>query len=309
MVRYIGRRLIALLPILFGITLVVFMLVHITPGDPARTYLGIHATDESLKALRHAWGLDQPIPLQYLIYLSGLVRGDLGQSLYYGTSVRSLIAGSLVPTLFLLLLSSLLAAFVSVILALIAATKPETLVDHTIRAIPTVGLAMPTFWVGTILILIFGVHFGILPVGGYGTDIKSHLESLILPSVAIAVAIVPVLVRSLRAALLEALNMDYVAFARAKGLRPSSVLIRYALRNASIPAVNILGVTIGFLVGQTLVIENVFALPGLGRLMIQAIFKRDFPVVQGIALVFAILTMIVLLLTDVACDLLDTRAA
>lgn len=307
MVAYIGRRLLLLVPVALGVTVLVFLLIHLTPGDPARTYLGNHATPRALAAVRHQWGLDRPLPAQYGSFLGSLLHGDLGQSLYYGSSVASLITSRLPVTLLLLLLSAIFSVVLSVPLAVLAAAKRNTVLDHLVRAVPVIGLGMPSFWVGTILILVFALKLHMFPVGGYGDSFGNHLYSLVLPGITIALSMVPMLIRSLRTSMIEALNSDYVAFGRAKGLSATAVLTRYGLRNAGISAVSVLGINIGFLVSGTLIIENVFALPGLGSLMIEAILKRDFPVVQGIALIFAVITVLVFLLTDLAYALLDPR--
>jgi peptide/nickel transport system permease protein len=307
LLRYIGRRLVILVPVALGVTLLVFFSIHLVPGDPARSFLGDRATPAAVAALHREWGLDRPVPVQYWLFMSRLLHGNLGQSLFYQSSVASLIGGRLQVTLLLLLYAAVGAVLISVPLALAAARRPDGPVDHSVRAIGLVGIGMPAFWIGTILILIFALRLHVFAVAGYGTGLAGHLKSLVLPGLTIAISIAPLLVRSLRAAMIEALNSDYVAFARAKGAAAPVVLLRYGLRNASMAAVTILGINIGFLVGGTLIVENVFALPGLGSLMVQAILDRDFPVVQGITLVFAVIVVLVYLLTDVAYALLDPR--
>jgi peptide/nickel transport system permease protein len=305
--RYIVRRLLLLIPIIFGVTLLVFFSIHMVPGNPARSFLGEHATPSAISALDHAWGLDHPIPVQYWLYLGRLLHGNLGQSLFYQSSVSSLIVGHVPVTLLLLLYGAVGAVIFSVPLAALAAIRPGGAADHVVRIAGTVGLGMPSFWIGTSLILLFSVVIKIFPVGGYGTTWPSHFWSLVLPGITIAVSIAPMLLRSLRTSLIEVLGSDYVAFARAKGTGSKTVLFKYGLRNAGVAAVSVLGINIGFLVGGTVIVENVFGLPGLGQLMIQSILERDFPVVQGITLIFAIVVVLVYLLTDVAYALLDPR--
>jgi peptide/nickel transport system permease protein len=307
LLRYIARRLLILVPVVLGVTILVFFSIHLVPGDPARSFLGDRATPAAVAALHREWGLNEPIPVQYWLFMSRLLHGNLGQSLFYQSSVAGLIGGRLPVTLLLLLYAAVLSVLISVPLAMAAARRPDGIADHVVRAIGLVGIGMPSFWVGTILIIIFALRLHIFAVAGYGSGLIGHLESLVLPGLTIAISIAPMLVRSLRASMIEALNSDYVAFAKAKGATAPAVVMRYGLRNASISAVTILGINIGFLVGGTLVIENVFALPGLGSLMVQAILDRDFPVVQGITLVFAVIVVVVYLLTDVAYALLDPR--
>jgi peptide/nickel transport system permease protein len=211
-------------------------------------------------------------------------------------------------TLWLIGFGALLSVLIAVPLAAIAATHRDRLPDHVVRAVPLVGLGFPPFWVGIVLLLVFALHLGrLFPVGGYGHGFVGHLHSMFLPALTVALGIAPILVRSLRASLLEVLESDYIATARSKGLPERRVLVKHALRNAIISTVSVLGVNIGFLVGGTLIIEQVFAVPGIGQLMINSIFQRDFPVVQAVTLVFSVMVVLVYLLTDVAHALLDPR--
>jgi peptide/nickel transport system permease protein len=305
---YVVRRLIQLVPIVLGVTVLVFFLIHLVPGDPARTILGNHATPQKVALLHHEWGLDKPLPVQYWKFLGRMVRGDLGSSLFYSVPAGRLVVQRLPPTLWLIGLGTLFSVLIAVPLAALAATKRDRLPDQIVRAVPLVGLGFPQFWLGIMLLLAFGLHLGRgFPVGGYGNGVFGHVHSMFLPSLTVALAIAPILVRSLRASLLEVFESDYVTTARSKGLSEGRVLVRHALRNAVISTVSVLGVNIGFLVGGTLVIEQVFALPGIGQLMINSIFQRDFPVVQAVTLVFAIMVVLVYLLTDVVHALLDPR--
>jgi peptide/nickel transport system permease protein len=246
--------------------------------------------------------------VQYWRFLGRMVRGDLGSSLFYSVPAGRLVVQRLPPTLWLIGLGTLFSVLIAVPLAALAATKRDRLPDQIVRAVPLVGLGFPQFWLGIMLLLAFGLHLGRgFPVGGYGNGVFGHLHSMFLPSLTVALAIAPILVRSLRASLLEVFESDYVTTARSKGLSEGRVLVRHALRNAVISTVSVLGVNIGFLVGGTLVIEQVFALPGIGQLMINSIFQRDFPVVQAVTLVFAIMVVLVYLLTDVVHALLDPR--
>ena len=304
---FVGRRLLQLVPVAVGVTIIVFFMIHLIPGDPARTILGIHATPKAIAELHREWGLNRPLISQYWLFLDRLVHGNLGQSLIYGVSASSLILSHLPATLFLIVYATVLAIAISVPLAMLAASKRNGLRDQAVRAVPLFGLGMPPFWVGFLLIDAFAVHWRIFPVSGYGTSFGGHLVSLFLPSLTVAIALAPVVIRSLRASMLSVLGADYITTARSKGVPGSRLFIRHVLRNAIIPAITVLGINIGFLIGGTVIIENVFAIPGVGQLMINSIFQRDFPVVQGVTLVFAVLVVLINLLTDVAYATLDPR--
>jgi peptide/nickel transport system permease protein len=305
---YIVRRLLQMIPVIFGCTLVVFFMVHLIPGDPARTMLGVHATPQGVAQLHKQWGLDKPLWEQYTSYLGKLLHGDLGTSLFYELDVRTLIMDRLGPTLWLLLFATLLAVLIAVPLATLAATRKDAVRDQVIRFVPMFGLGMPPFWVGIIFLLVFSLNLGrLFPVGGYGHGFTGHIHSMFLPGLTIAVSIAPILIRSLRASLLDVLESDYITTARAKGIPERRVLLRHAVRNGVISMVTVLGLNVAYLVGGTLVVEKVYALPGIGSLMIDSIFQRDFTVVQAITLVFAILVVIVNLVTDIIHSLLDPR--
>ncbi len=305
---YVGRRLLQLVPIVLGVTILVFFLIHLVPGDPARTILGNQATPARVALVRHEFGLDKPLLVQYRKFMGRLVHGDLGSSLFYSVPAGHLVLERLPVTLWLIGLGTLLSVVIAVPLAVIAAIKRNRLPDQVVRAVPLVGLGFPPFWLGIMLLLIFGLHLGrAFPVGGYGSGFLGHLHAMFLPALTVALGISPILIRSLRASLLEVLESDYVTTARSKGIPESRVVRRHALRNAVISTVTVLGVNIGFLVGGTLVVEQVFALPGIGQLLINAIFERDFPVVQAVTLVFAVMVVLVYLITDVVHALLDPR--
>ena len=305
---YVFRRLLQVVPVALGVTILVFFLIHLIPGDPARTILGNHATPRNVALLRHDWGLDRPLPVQYEKFMGRLAHGDLGSSLNYGVGAGRLVRERLPVTLWLICFGALLSVLIAVPLALFAASRRDRVSDHVIRVVPLVGLGFPPFWIGIVLLLVFGLHLGrLFPVGGYGQGFFGHLHSMFLPALTVALALCPILIRSLRAALLEVLEADYITTARSKGLSERRVLMHHAFRNAAISTVSVLGVNIGFLVGGTLVIEQVFAVPGVGQLMINSVFQRDFPVVQAVALVFSLLVVLVYLMTDVAHALLDPR--
>jgi peptide/nickel transport system permease protein len=305
---YVGRRLLALLPILLGISILVFLLVHLIPGTPAVTILGNKATPERVALLEHEWGLDRPLPAQYANFVGRIVRGDLGQSLFYDVPAGSLVMQKLPITLFLIALGGLFALIIAVPLSVLAATKRDRVPDHVVRAVPLVGLGFPPFWIGFVLLLVFAIRIPLFPVGDYGQGgFLDHLYHMVLPGLTVALAIAPILIRSLRASLLEVLGADYITTARSKGLAERRVLTRHGLRNAVISMVAVLGVNLAYLVGGTVIIEKVFNLGGAGQLMVDSIFQRDFPVVQAATLVFAVIVVLIYLATDVAQALLDPR--
>jgi peptide/nickel transport system permease protein len=306
---FVGRRLLQLVPVAIGVTIVVFFMIHLIPGDPALTILGIHATPHTIALLRSEWGLNRPLISQYWLFMDRILHGNLGQSLIYGVPARTLILQALPKTLWLITYAAVIAVLISVPLSMIAATKKDGVRDHVVRAVPLVGLGMPAFLIGYLLIIIFAINLHWFPVSGYGTDFTSHLYYMFLPALTVAIALSPVVIRSLRAGMLSVLGADYITTARSKGVPSRRLFVRHVLRNAVIPAITVLGINIGFLIGGTVIIENVFDIPGIGQLMINAIFERDFPVVQGVTLVFAILVVLVNLLADVAYASLDPRVS
>ena len=305
---YILRRLLQAIPVVIGVTVIVFFMIHLVPGDPARTMLGLHATPKKVALLHHQWGLDRSLPAQYELFMKRLLHGNLGTSLIYGVSAWSLIWGRLPVTLWLIGYGTVLAILIAIPLAVLAASRKDAVRDQAVRAVPLIGLGFPPFWLGIMMLLAFGLHLGrLFPVGGYGTGPVGHLHSMFLPALTVALGISPILIRSLRASLLQVLESDYITTARSKGISERRVLLRHALRNAVVSTVSVLGVNIGFLVGGTVVIEQVFAIPGIGQLMISSVFQRDFPVVQGVTLIFGIMVVLVYLATDVLHSLLDPR--
>jgi peptide/nickel transport system permease protein len=304
---FVFRRLLLLVPVAVGVTIIVFFMVHLIPGDPARTILGIHATPKAIAILHREWGLNRPLLSQYWLFIDRLFHGNLGTSLYYGQPAASLIFGRLPATLWLIVYAAVLAIVISVPLAMLAASKKNGIRDHLVRVVPLLGLGMPPFWVGLLLQLGLAISIHAFPVTGYGSGIPGHLRSMFLPSLTVAIALTPVVIRSLRTSMIGVLGADYITTARSKGVPGRRLFVRHVLRNAVIPAVTVLGINIGFLIGGTLIVENVFAVPGIGSLMIQAIFNRDFPIVQGVTLVFGVMVVLVNLLTDIAYASLDPR--
>jgi peptide/nickel transport system permease protein len=293
--------------VLLGISLIVFFLIRLIPGDPAATLLGTHATPTAIRELRDQLGLNRPLWSQYLTFLGRLIHGNLGFSYFYDVSVTSLIGTSLPVTLWLLVAGVVCTIVIAVPLAVLAAARRGGIADNIIRAVPVAGLGLPVFWVGIMLILIFGLKLHWVPVAGFGNSFPQHVRSIILPGITIALTLAPILIRSLRASMIEVLGSDFIVTAQAKGISTARVVLGHALRNAAISSVTVLGVNIAYLTGSTLVVERVYSLPGIGQQMINSILSRDFPTVQGITLVFAILVVIVNLLTDVTHAALDPR--
>ncbi len=296
-----------MIPILFGLTLVIFLMLHLVPGDPAVIMLGNKATDENVERLRENLGLDKPLPLQYVTYLTNLAQGDLGESFVYRQEVRGIVLERIPVTLLLTTYAAILALFITIPLATIGAYRRDRPADHAVRGFLLVGLAMPQFWVGINLLLIFSVKYHIFPAGGYGATFADHIKHLFLPALTIAIAMSAVLVRNLRSSLIDTLSSDHVRTARAKGLQARTILQWHVLRNSSLSTVTILGVYMSFLIGGSVIIEQIFAIPGLGQLLIRSIFGRDYPVVQAITLIYGVLVISVNLFVDLLYAQLDPR--
>lgn len=309
LLAFLRRRFLQMIPVLLGISLITFFMIHLIPGDPARNMLGPRATPERVAELRQSLGLDEPLWSQYRRFLTGVVRGDLGTSLYYRQAVAPLVLERLPATVFLIVYSTVIALIVAIPLGIVAALRRNTWIDQAIRTISLITLAMPAFWLGVLFILYFGLYRGWFPVGGYGETFREHLHHLFLPSLTIALAMAPILIRSLRSSMVGNLRAQYATTARAKGLTDSRVVIGHVLRPSLISTVTVLGVNLGFLVGSTVIIETVFAIPGLGFLMVSSIQTRDYPVIQAVTLVMAVLVVTVNLLTDMTYALLDPRVS
>jgi peptide/nickel transport system permease protein len=306
---FLRRRFVQMIPVLLGISLITFFMIHLIPGDPARNMLGPRATPERVAELRQALGLDEPLWSQYRRFLTGLVRGDLGTSLYYRQAVGPLVLERLPATVFLIVYSAVIALIVAIPLGIVAAVRRNSWIDQVIRTVSLITLAMPAFWLGVLFILYFGLYHGWFPVGGYGDTFRDHLHHLFLPSLTIALAMAPILIRSLRSSMVGNLRAQYATTARAKGLTDRRVVTGHVLRPSLISTVTVLGVNLGFLIGSTVIIETVFAIPGLGFLMVSSIQTRDYPVIQAVTLVMAVLVITVNLLTDMTYALLDPRVS
>jgi peptide/nickel transport system permease protein len=307
---YTLRRLAQLVPVAVGVTMVTFLLVHLIPGDPAVSVLGARATPQLIAELHKQWGLDRSLPEQYWLFLERLGHGDLGDSVFYRVPVRDMVVDRLPVTLWLLVYSTVLAMLIAVPLATFAARRKDGAVDQVVRAIPIVGLGMPAFWLGIMLLLLLAADvWKVFPAGGYGSGLWGHAVSMFLPALTVAIGTAPLLIRSLRTSLLGVLGSDYIVTARAKGIPERRVLVRHALRNGLMPMITVLGINLGFLIGNTVVVEKVFALPGVGALIYDGIAQRDFAVVQGVTLVLASLVVLVNIAVDITYSFLDPRVS
>ena len=300
--------LIKALAVICCVMIAVFFIIRIVPGDPAKMILGEYSTPEALKSMHHTLGLDLPLWEQFMRFLKTLfTQGDTGNSIVMGTSTRELIMQRAPVTLLLIVMACVLAIFVSLLLATVAATHKDKLLDHLIRIFPTITLGMPIFWVGLLLILLFSVRLGWFPVGGVSEGWIGTLHSLALPVITVAFSQIPTLVRSLRAQMLEVLESDFVVTLKAAGIPSRVILFKHVLRNSALPTLMLMGVNISYLIGGTLVVEQVFGIKGIGSLLFTSISKRDFPVIQGIALYCALAVVIISLLIEIISWWLDPR--
>lgn len=302
MSRYLLKRLLLALPVSLGVSVVVFVAIRLIPGDPALVMAGQAATQEVVQQIRTTLGLDQPLPVQYLYFLRNVIRGDLGRSLFNGAPVVEELAQRFPRTVRLALASILIASLIGIPAGVFAATRRSSWVDTLVMVVALAGVSVPVFWLGLNLILVFSVRLQWLPAFGYET-----WRHLILPSVTLGAASAAIVARMTRSAMLEVLSQDYVRTARAKGLAERVVVNRHALRNALIPVVTILGLQLGTLLSGAVLTETVFAWPGIGRLLVEAVLARDYPVIQGATLLIAATFVALNVLVDVLYGLLDPR--
>ena len=305
--QYIARRLIQMIPVVFLITIVVFMMLRLIPGDPVTAVLEDRATDEEVARVRKELGLDRPIWVQYGIYVRDLAQLNLGESTKFDVPVSELLPRRFRVTLSLALYTAVLTNVIAVPLGVLSALKRDSLFDNIVRTGLMVSMVMPSFWIGIILIIVFSIRLDLFPVAGFGNNLLENLHHLFLPALTISMGLSAILIRSLRSSILDTLSTDYVQTARAKGLAERSVIARHVLRNALIPYVTLLGIHIAFLLAGAVIVEKVFALPGAGALLIDAVSARDYPVVQSLTLIFALLVICSNLLTDIIYSFLDPR--
>jgi len=309
-IGFVARRVLAVVPVLFVVAVIVFAILRAVPGDPAAVIAGDSATPEQVAALREKLGLEKPVVTQFAIWLGGVLRGDLGESYFFRKPVAELIAQRLEPTLALGLAALSIAVSIAVPLGVVAAFRQGTWIDRAVMGLSVAGFSMPVFVLGYLLVWIFSVQLEWLPVQGYARiadGLGPFLERLLLPAVTLALVYVALVARITRTSVLEVLNEDYVRTARAKGLRERDVLTRHALRNAAVPILTVVGIGLAVLIGGAVVTESVFAIPGLGRLTVEAVLSRDFPVIQALILLFATGYVFVNLAIDIGYAVLDPR--
>jgi peptide/nickel transport system permease protein len=313
MQTYLLRRLVALVPTLLGISIIVFLVIHLIPGDTISAMIGTQykLTEAQAAALRAYFGLDQPLYVQYFRWITAALRGDLGYSVRSGEPVLQEILSRFPVTLELTVFALVIALVVGIPIGIVSAVKSNTGIDLFGRLLALVGLTLPNFWLGTLLILMLSTWFGILPNSGDYTEIYQNpvrnLEQLLFPAITLGFAFTASVMRTTRSAMLEVFRQDYVRTARSKGLNEERVVFRHCLKNALIPVITIAGVEFGYLLGGAVIVEEIFSLPGIGRLMLNGINQRDYAVVQGTILFVAVLFVIINLLVDLAYGLIDPR--
>jgi peptide/nickel transport system permease protein len=322
MTNYIATRLLLLIPILFGIALFVFMLIHLIPGNPALVMLGSDASPAQVIQLNRQLGLDQPLWLQFIDYLGQVLHGDLGTSLTQHQSVQSLIGFALPNTIELAVAAMAITLVFAFPLGIVSAIFRNTVFDYVVMAIAQLGVSMPIFWLGTLLVEIMALALGLLPSFGIGPALgpaitalvrgdlrpmSSFLSHLVLPALTLGLSGVGLVSRMVRAAMIDVLGQDYIRTARAKGLKPRAIIGRHALRNSLLTVITIVGLQFGYLLGGAVIVETIFAWPGLGRLTVNAILSRDFPLVQGCVLVIAVLFAFVNLAVDLTYGLINPK--
>lgn len=310
MQTYIIRRILATIPVMLVVVLFVFSLLRLAPGDPAAVIAGDYAQPGDIERIRHQLGLDEPIITQLAIWLGRLAHGDLGVSIFSNLPVTKLIGQRMEPTLALTLTTMVFAVVLAVPMGVLAAWRAGTWVDRLVMVFAVAGFSFPVFWLGFLLIYTFSVQMEVLPVQGYKSiseGLVPFLQHIALPTITLGLVYMALIARITRASVLEVLNEDYIRTAHSKGLNPRDVLWGHALKNASVPIVTIIGVGVALLIGGVVVTESVFAIPGLGRLTVDAILHRDYPVIQGIILIFSAAYVLVNLVVDLTYTLLDPR--
>jgi len=327
---YIIKRLLQIIPVILGVTLIAFTLIHIAPGDPVRTLLGQHATQQEIEEIRSKYSLDQPLYIQYFIWLSDVVRGDLGRSILTHEEVTIEIASRFPNTIELAIAAMIFAIIIGVFAGIISATKQYSIADYSVMGIALFGISMPVFWLGIMLMMIFGVFLGWLPIGGRidllipfqritgfmvldsiitanGAALISVLRHLILPAIALGTIPMAIIARTTRSSMLEILRQDFIRTERAKGLSERTVIYKHALRNAMVPVVTVIGLNFGLLLSGAILTETVFSWPGVGRLVVDSVYARDYPLVIGCILIFSLVFVIVNLITDIMYTYIDPR--
>ena len=310
MVAYIARRLGSTVVVMAIVGVFVFLLLHLSPGDPAAIIAGDNASPEQIAGIRRRLGLDDPLPVQFLRWSGAVLQGDLGISIFSNEPVLKLVGQRLEPTVSLAATTLVVAVVIAVSFGVLAAWKAGSLIDRALMVVSVLGFSMPVFVVGYLLIYVFSIHLRWLPVQGYAPiadGVWPWLERLILPSIALGLAYVALIARMTRTSMLEVLSEDYIRTARAKGVAPRPMLMKHALKNAGVPIVTVIGIGIALLIGGVVITETVFNIPGIGRLVVDAISKRDYPIIQGVILLFSGVYVVVNLLVDLSYTLMDPR--
>ncbi|MFS8056255.1 ABC transporter permease [Rhizobium sp. BR 317] len=310
MIRYILQRLFGMIVVMFLVVTIVFVIVRVTPGDPAAVMLGPDATAQDIASLRARLGLDQPLALQYLYYFGQLLRGDLGQSIFLNEPVTSALVERAEPTFFLTVFSLVIASVIALPIGIYSAYRRGSLFDQAATALAMLAASIPSFWLGLILIQSFAVRHGIFPVSGYGGPGSSFVDRmyhLALPSIVLGVVSSALILRFTRASMLDVLGDDYIRTARAKGLVERKVILKHALKNALIPILTVIGLTAAVLISGAVVTETIFSLPGIGNLVVSAVLRREYPVIQGALLVIAGLYVLINFAIDMLYLLVDPR--
>lgn len=308
-INYIFKRVGQIIPVLFIITILIFTMIRLIPGDPARLVLGEKATESAVAALREELGLNKPMVTQYFIFLKQVMTFDLGKSITYQTDVTTLIKDRIGVTLYLTIASALFSLLISVPLGYYAGMKKDKLGDQAVRVGALAAISMPSFWIGLLLMMFFGVKLKILPVGGWGVTFIEKVKAIILPALTQSLMTTALLVRNIRNSVVDINRLDYVDFARSKRITEREVKYRHIMRNAMISTVTLLAMRVAYMLGGSVIIETVFSLPGIGKLLVESIFSRDYAVVQSLVLVFSFVVLIVNLITDVIYSFLDPRVS
>jgi peptide/nickel transport system permease protein len=306
-VNYIIKRIFQIIPVLLLVTILIFLLMRLIPGDPAYIMLGQRATPELVAALHVKMGLDKPLYVQYYVFLKNLLSFNLGNSITYIIPVSQLLAKRVIVTLSLTVMACIIVVALSFPLGYLAGAKKDKAADQIIRTGTLIALAIPQFWIGLLLLMFFGLKLHWFPVAGWGDNWPAHIKSLILPAFTSALATISLLIRNLRNSVVDVMQSDYVDFARSKGLSEKRVMSRHVVRNALISTITLLSLRIAGMLGGAIIIETVFALPGVGSLLVQSILSRDYAVVQSIVFLFALIVLVANLITDLSYSLLDPR--
>lgn len=310
MLSYLFKRIYSLIPVLFVVSVAIFLIVHITPGDPAAIILGMEATEEQIASLNEEMGLNEPIVKQYLLWVGGVFQGDFGQSYFMKEPVLDSILSHLGPTISLAILAEIVALIIAIPIGIFAAYRRGSFTDHALMVATLLGMAVPSFLLGLLLMLSFGVYLQWLPIAGYKPlteGLWTHLRYLILPALSLGAIQAALVARMTRSSMLEVLNKNYVKTARSKGVKEHKVITKHALRNAFLPILTVIGQSFGTLVTGAVVVETIFNLPGLGQLIINSIERRDFSVIQGVVLFVTLIYVFINLIVDLLYGVIDPR--